>query len=107
MSDTVDALFGGSPAPVDRLRGLRRLLWVAGILDLLGPFCFLSVPGALLTLWVWQRADEEMARGEADGSATDPARRLRTAAFALLTWSMIAMVAQIVLLGWFMPTEGE
>ena len=103
MSETVDALFGGEkPGPRGESLGrLRVLLGVAGVLDVFGVFCFLSVPGALLTLWVWHRADEELTRAQTDGDGESArsARRLKNVAFGLIGWAMLAMFVQTIVIG--------
>src|SRR5205085_2996363 len=82
MSSNVDALFSGEPhkKPVDvsaRIRRIKRILWFAVPLDLLGIPFWTGVPGAVLTLWAWLATDAEVARIEAgDYAHTDAARLL-------------------------------
>lgn len=103
----VDALFSGDPplpiieaGPV--LRRLRWLLALAIPLDLLGPLCWTSVPGAALTLWAWLLADGEVARAEEGNYAPADASKLRTLHnFAGVALGLVALslFAQLVLLG--------
>ncbi len=102
---TADDLFGGSgppdgPPPSARLDRARRWLWLALVLDALGPFCFTSVPGALLTLWAWQAADEELARvesGNLPAALEGPARNVRRLAWGLAAFCAVSMTFQMML----------
>ena len=65
MSEKVDALFAGDlPPPVTdaggRIKRIRRVLFFAIALDVLGIPCWTSVPGAILTLWVWLTTDADL-----------------------------------------------
>ncbi len=102
----VDELFAGEP-PLPQLDGapprrmIRRLLTVAIPLDLLAIPLWTGVPGALLTLWAWLRADAEAGRfeegryGEEDSAAL---LRLRWIARAALIFIVLSFVLQIWLL---------
>lgn len=108
MSAEVDDLFGGGapPAPpTDPLRGLSRLVAAATITTVVGPFCFLSVPAALLVMWAWYRCDEELQRGRAGlltAAQVAEVRRLKRLTFAMVWVSLALMGAQIAVLGWFL-----
>lgn len=102
----VDALFAGEPPPppedaTARIRQLRQLLWVALPLVLLGIPCCTGVPGAILTMWAWLVADEQMARVEngefgADDAAT--IMRLRAVARGAMVVCVVSLIIQIFLL---------
>lgn len=102
---TADDLFAGSgppvgPPPSARLDRARRWLGLAFVLDILGPFCFTSVPGALLTLWAWQAADEELARvesGALPATLAGPARNVRRLAWGLASFCAMSMTFQVML----------
>lgn len=103
---SIDEVFGGGEAPAPPpevgLARVRRLLLVSLVLDVLGPCCFTGVPGAILTLWTWQRADEEAERvksGALPAALGPVAERLRRQSFALLVFSGISLTFQAVLLG--------
>jgi hypothetical protein len=106
MSEKVDALFSGlgaevpsqSTRPTSRT---QRLLAIAIVLNILGLPCWTSVPGAVLTLWVWMSLDTEMARIEAGAySAADTAALLRLRRYASLTLILcvVCLIVQIALL---------
>lgn len=115
MSDRVDELFGGGgpappPVPVNPLRGLRALVITCAVLNLIGPFTFLSVPAALLTIWAWYQADEAVRKarvGLLDGRHAQDARKLRRLAFGLLLMALSLLLAQIVLYTWLVDRAGE
>jgi hypothetical protein len=98
----VDDLFSGD-APIvvrDRLGRASRLLWVALVLQLLGPACFTGVPGAILALVGWQTADDELGRiesGVVSVTAEPRARRLRAFGFGQLVFALLSLSLQIVL----------
>ncbi len=102
----VDALFEGEPPapppdPGPALRRLRVLLAVAIPLDLLGIPCWTGVPGAVLTLWAWLRADAEAARvreGAYDDDLAADFLRLRAWAAWALGFSILSLVVQAWLL---------
>jgi hypothetical protein len=101
MTDKVDALFSGdlpTSTPIaaqQRLLRLKRTLWLAVILDILGLPCWTSVPGAVLTLWVWLSTDTDLVRIEAgEYSDEDAARLMRIRRIA--TWALILCVASLV-----------
>ena len=106
MSDRVDALFGGDlPAPAGdhepRLQRIEQTLWFALALNVLGIPCWTSVPGAVLTLWVWFATDPESIELNAAGmgpSDRDRVQRLRRRANATLAVCIAALILQIVLL---------
>jgi hypothetical protein len=69
MTEKVDALFSGDlPLPPSelgpRLNRLRQTLSVAIALDVLGIPCWTSVPGAILTLYVWLSTDTDATPDE-------------------------------------------
>jgi hypothetical protein len=89
-------------AAPDRLRTIRRLLFFATPLNLLGIACFTGVPGAILTLLAWQLADEELARVDSGALPADrraPVRGLRQVAFAQLGFCVLSLATQIALFG--------
>lgn len=103
MANPVDELFGqGPPRPPERspVAGLAWQFVVATLLVLAGPLCCTSVPGTLLALWVWTRADEVVTMadtgvvGEADGYR---ALRLRRSAFGLMTFASFTILVQLAL----------
>ena len=101
MTDKVDALFSGdlpTSTPIkaqQRLLRLKRTLWLAVMLDILGLPCWTSVPGAVLTLWVWLSTDTDLMRIEAgEYSDEDAARLMRIRRIA--TWALILCVASLV-----------
>lgn len=99
----VDDLFSGDgpAAPVeDRLRTIWRVLLIAAPLNACGITCFTGVPGAALTLWAWQLAEEERARVESGALPAErggPVGRARSAAFGMLIFVAASLVAQIFL----------
>lgn len=115
MSDRVDELFGGGgeappPAPVDPLKGLRALVIACGVLNVIGPFTFLSVPAALLTIWAWYQADEAVRKarmGLLDGRHARDARRLKRLAFGFLLVALFMLLAQVVIYAWLVDRTGE
>ena len=105
MSEKVDALFSGDlrlpPADLEpRIRRLRQTLWAAIALDLLGVPCWTSVPGAILTLWVWLSTDPDMVPSDAMHTPDERAQlgRLRRIATWALVFCVASLVAQIFLL---------
>ena len=106
MSERVDALFAGNlpTPPADRgprLQRLEQTLWVAIALNVLGILCWTSVPGAVLTLWVWLATDADAAQaGEEEFSRADAERiaQLRRRATGALLFCVMALIAQIFLL---------
>jgi hypothetical protein len=106
MSDKVDALFSGELPPAapntgNRTLRLQRVLYIAIALDVLGIPCWTSVPGAVLTLWVWLSTDTDMSRIE-NGEYTDAEAvslmRLRRITSWALTFCVCSLVVQIALL---------
>lgn len=106
MSRRVDALFAGDdperPAPAPpRILRLKKLLAVAIVLDILGLPCWTSVPGAIMTLWVWMATDTDVARIEAgtytEGEAAELLQLRRYAAMALVL-CVVCLIIQIALL---------
>ena len=101
MSDKVDALFDGEPTPPPeaagpRIQTLRRTLTIAIALDVLGIPCWTSVPGALLTLWVWLSTDTDIARIEAGAYRDeDAATILQLRQWA--TWALVLCVGCLVI----------
>ncbi len=106
MSDRVDALFAGNlPAPPTdrgpRLHRLEQTLRVAIGLNVLGILCWTSVPGAVLTLWVWLATDSDAAQAEEGDISSADAERvvlLRRRATGALLFCVVALIAQIFLL---------
>lgn len=106
MTVKVDALFAGddpegpTPAPPRILR-LKKLLAIAIVLDILGLPCWTSVPGAIMTLWVWMATDTDVAHIEAGTYTETEAAELlqlrRYAAMALVL-CVICLIVQIALL---------
>jgi hypothetical protein len=102
----VDALFAGEPPPPPedanaRILQLRQLLWVALPLVLLGIPCCTGVPGAMLTMWAWLVADEQMTRVEnGEYKAEDAATimRLRAVARGAMVVCVVSLIIQIFLL---------
>lgn len=112
MSTDTDELFGGGDrAPVvDPTRNIRRMLIAGAVLDTVGAPCFLSVPGALVTLYAWQRASEEVERvaSGAVGPEHGPQlRALRKIALALLVWCCASMAVQTTILSWLASGGAE
>lgn len=106
MSTKVDALFAGDdpdgPAPAPpRILRLKKMLAMAIVLDILGLPCWTSVPGAIMTLWVWMATDTDMAHIEAgtytEADAAELLRLRRYAALALVL-CVICLMIQIALL---------
>ena len=106
MSAKVDALFAGDdpegPAPAPpRILRLKKLLAVAIVLDILGLLCWTSVPGAIMTLWVWMATDTDVAHIEAgtytEAEAAELLQLRRYAAMALVL-CVICLIVQIALL---------
>lgn len=100
-----DDLFSGDAPPAlppDPVPAIRRLLWLSAPMSAAGPFiCVTSVPGALLALWAWYRADEELARvesGALPGQWDKRIRALRNHAFAVLSTASLLMMLQLALL---------
>ena len=105
MSEKVDALFSGDlpPPPRDlgpRIRRLRQTLWAAIALDVLGIPCWTSVPGAVLTLWVWLSTDPGMVPSDEMHSPVELAQlgRMRRIATIALVFCVASLVTQIFLL---------
>jgi hypothetical protein len=104
MTEKVDALFSGDlPLPPSelgpRLERLRQTLWVAIALDVLGIPCWTSVPGAILTLYVWLSTDTDT--NPDDLHSTDELAqlgRLRKTATWALVFCVASLMAQIFLL---------
>lgn len=125
MSGPVDELFGAGPVrppEPDRLGGLGRMLVGSIVLNLALPLLLawevarvtwsgvpdwaaagllLTVPSAMVTLWVWQRADEERVRASSAGDEEGRIRagRLRRLAGLGLLFCMVAMSGQTWVLG--------
>jgi len=104
MSEKVDALFSGDlqlpPSELGpRLDRLRQTLWVAIALDVLGVPCWTSVPGAILTLYVWLSTDID-ASPDGMHSPDELAKlgRLRKIATWALVFCVASLMAQIFLL---------
>jgi len=107
MSDKVDALFSGdlpTSTPIEaqqRLHRLNRTLWIAVALDILGLPCWTSVPGAVLTLWVWLATDSDLVRIEAEEYSDEDASflmRIRKIATGALIFCVASLALQIFLL---------
>ena len=106
MSERVDQLFAGEPPPppIDataRIVHLRRTLFLGIVLDVLGIPCWTSVPGAVLTLWVWMATDGDRARianGEYLDEDAAVILRLHKWASMALALCVLSMVLQIFLL---------
>lgn len=107
MSERVDALFSGdlpTSTPIEaqrRLHRLNRTLWVAIGLDVLGLPCWTSVPGAVLTLWVWLATDADLVRieaGEYSDADTALVMRIRRLAAIALVFCVVSLLIQILLL---------
>ncbi len=87
--------------PGSKLHWIRRLLWVAIPLDLLGVLCCTSVPGAVLTLVAWSVADGELARVGSGDLPLDEAPRLsryKRISLAALVFCVLSFLLQIILL---------
>lgn len=105
MSEKVDALFSGDlPLPPSelgpRLIRLRQTLWVAIALDVLGIPCWTSVPGSILTLYVWLSTDDDAIPGDGMHSEENLAQlsQLRKIATWALVFCVASLIAQISLL---------
>jgi hypothetical protein len=106
VSDKVDALFSSveHTAPRESAAAItqnRRLLKVAIVLNILGLPCWTSVPGAVLTVWVWTTLDTEVARiqaGEYSDSDAEKLMKLRGQASATLMFCVLCLGVQIALL---------
>ena len=98
-----DDLFGGDappPPPPDPAPRIRRILAFAGPLNLMGPLCLTSVPGAFLSLWAWYQADEAMARlesGDLPEGYGPHLKALKNSTFANLIAAFSVMIFQILL----------
>ena len=108
MSSNVDALFSGEPQkrPVDvsaRMRRIKRILWFAVPLDLLGIPFWTGVPGAILTLWAWLATDAEVARIEAGDYAHTDAMRLLTLR-RITFWALLFSVVSLIVQSWLLST---
>lgn len=105
----VDALFAGEPPPPmleagARIRRLRSVLMIAIPLNLLGIPCWTGVPGAVLTLWAYLTADNEMARidaGQYSGEDAAVIMRLRTISTYTLYFCVVSFIGQ----AWLMSTS--
>jgi uncharacterized membrane protein SpoIIM required for sporulation len=97
-----DELFTGDkppPPPASPAPPIERLLWLAMPLNLMGPFCFTGVPGAILSLWAWYLADEAMAKldnGALPESFRKSLKTLKSTCFANLLLCMILLILQII-----------
>lgn len=97
----VDDLFDGPGAAArpDPRPSLRRWLWVAGALVAAGPFCCFTGPfGAFAAIYVWVRANDEIARADAGVAPADvgeEARRAKRVAFGLMSASMLSLTLQL------------
>jgi|TARA_B110000495_G_C22817160_1_gene477010 hypothetical protein len=104
MTEKVDALFSGDlPLPPSelgpRLERLRQTLWVAIALDVLGIPCWTSVPGAILTLYVWLSTDTDTHPDELHSTdELGQLGRLRKTATWALVFCVASLMAQIFLL---------
>jgi len=106
MSEKVDALFSGddpnqATSASPRIRRLKQTLTFAIVLDILGLPCWTSVPGAILTLWVWMSTETDVARveaGEYSDSEAAEVTRLRTYASMALLLCVVCLILQIFLL---------
>ncbi|MGB0638425.1 MAG: hypothetical protein ACPGTU_03765 [Myxococcota bacterium] len=106
MSDKVDALFSGTLPPTapdtgNRILRLRRVLYIAIALDVLGIPCWTSVPGAVLTLWVWLSTDTDIGRienGEYTDAEANSLMKIRRITSWTLTFCVCSLVVQISLL---------
>lgn len=106
MSEKVDALFAGVDPQLDteatpRIARTRRLLSIAIVLDILGLPCWTSVPGSVLTLWVWMSTDTDLARiqaGEFSDKDAAELMRLRRYATIALALCVVSLLLQIALL---------
>lgn len=104
----VDALFDGEPPPppidaAPRVKRLKLILAIAIPLDALGIPCWTGVPGALLTLWAWMRADAEVAHiqaGQYDAEHAATLMRLR----AIAAWALGLCVVSLLVQAWLLTT---
>ena len=82
-------------------RGIIRLLWLAIPLDLLAIPLWTGVPGALLTLWAWLRADQagklvEAGRySEADAEALLKLKRVSG-------WALLFILLSLLVQTWLL-----
>lgn len=103
MANPVDEVFGGGDAPESPkspLPRLRRLLGLATLLNFAGPCCFTGVPGALLSIWVWTRADETVVlveNGALPESERGAALRLKNLAFSTMGTAALLILVQLLL----------
>ena len=106
----MDALFAGEP-PVPKLDGkptirfIRRILWVAIPLDVLAIPLWTGVPGALLTLWAWLRADSAMRLVRADRFDVADARVLSRQQ-RVATWALVFISLSFLVQIWLMSQPG-
>ncbi len=106
MTEKVDALFAGEDphqpmGASPRIQQLRRTLTIAIILDILGLPCWTSVPGAVMTLWVWMSTETDLARIEAGEYSDQEAAtlmQLRTYSAWALVFCVVCLILQIILL---------
>ena len=99
----VDTLFAGEPPEplLDAqatLRFLHRVLWIAIPLDVLAIPLWTGVPGALLTLWAWLRADAEVRQVEEGRYSDQDGRellRLRRVSLIALIFVLVSFAIQI------------
>ncbi|GDX78881.1 hypothetical protein LBMAG42_06920 [Deltaproteobacteria bacterium] len=102
----VDDLFSGSGStePVSPIPRLRRWLLVTSGLVVAGPCCCTGPLGALLAIWLWARAGDEMKRAELglypEGVGRG-ARSVRQQAFALMSASSISLCLQTVFFSFY------
>lgn len=103
-----DDLFSGDapPAPPpDPLFAIRLQMGLAGALNVLGPFiCITSVPGALLSLWAWYRADEELAK--VDNGALPESFRAKVRIVRSVAFANISLASALMSLQMFLFTQG-
>ena len=99
-----DELFSTEVArPVtDRLKKATWILGIAAPLNLMGVFCFTGVPGAMLSIWGWNIAEEELHRVEVGALPAERehrARWVRAFGFAQIGIATVSLLVQLVLFG--------
>lgn len=101
----VDDLFDGDPNGgqlPNPIPSLRAWLFAASMLVAAGPICCTGAFGGILSLWVWSRAGDAVARVDAGlhpAALARPARNVRRLAIGLMSTSLLSLLIQSILWG--------